>query len=110
MKLNTILTLALVGAAAAAPVPIDSPKLVAKEAIDYGSYPTPPGGYGSYPAPAGGYGSYTGAAAASTPATPAGGYGSYPAPAGGYGTYPAPAGGYGSYTRAIGDIIKRLWS
>jgi hypothetical protein len=92
MKLSpSLLALALISVVVPAPVAIDNPEIVARDAADYGTYPTPAGGYGTYPAPAGGYGSY-------------------PAPEGGYTTYAAPAGGYKTYGRAISDMIKRLWS
>lgn len=92
MKINcSIIVLALVGAAAAAPVPAESPKLVAKDTATYGTYPPPAGGYETYPAPSGGYDNY-------------------PAPAGGYTTYNAPAGGYKTYKKAIGDLITRFFS
>jgi hypothetical protein len=92
MKLGySIFALALVGAAAAAPVPVESPELVAKDAATYTNYPAPAGGYGDYPAPSGGYGTY-------------------PAPSGGYTTYAAPAGGYKTYKKAISDLIARFFS
>lgn len=92
MKVSySILTLALVGAAVAAPLPVESSELVAKDAATYTTYAAPAGGYGTYPAPAGGYKTY-------------------PTPAGGYKTYPAPAGGYKTYKKAVGDLISRWFS
>jgi hypothetical protein len=102
MKVSyTIIALAVVGTTIAAPLPVDSTELVAKDAATYGTYPAPAGGYGSYPAPAGGYGTYP---------APAGGYKTYPAPSGGYTTYAAPAGGYKTYKKAISDLISRWFS
>ena len=91
MKFTPIFALSLLAVATAAPVAIESPELVAKDAATYSTYGTPPGGYGSYP-------------------PPPGGYETYPTPPGGYKTYPAPSGGYKTYGRAIGDMIKRLWA
>jgi hypothetical protein len=94
----SIIALALVGATVAAPLPIESSELVAKDAVTYTTYPAPSGGYKSYPAPAGGYKTYP---------EPSGGYKTYPEPTGGYTTYATPAGGYKTYKKAIGDLISR---
>lgn len=81
MQFITVFLLTLFTLAAAAPLPVESPELVAKDAASYTTYGTPKGGYGTYP-------------------PPSGGYKTYPPPSGGYKTYPPPAGGYTKYKSA----------
>jgi len=92
MKVSySIIALALVGTTVAAPLPIESSELVAKDAVTYETYPAPAGGYKTYP-------------------EPSGGYKTYPEPTGGYKTYATPAGGYKTYKKAVGDLISRWLS
>jgi hypothetical protein len=79
MKFAPSFILSLITYAAAAPLPIESTELVAKDAASYAAY-----------------------------GKPANGYTKYHKPTNGYTSYPKPTNGYTSSKRAIGNLIEQF--